>query len=130
MIREGELFHYEQKIKMKKLEILDMVKSKVENQQAVNLDVLGIWLAPFSSNSVLNDHCQLYLSTIFLSYTSIILLSRVQSYDHLLKRKEVFLIFLKICFYKAIYFVYWKLIWFLQFLTNCFHEFNVFTYQK
>eukprot|EP00088_Acartia_fossae_P070372 TRINITY_DN940_c0_g1_i1.p1 TRINITY_DN940_c0_g1~~TRINITY_DN940_c0_g1_i1.p1 ORF type:complete len:268 (+),score=64.71 TRINITY_DN940_c0_g1_i1:203-1006(+) len=42
MIREGELFHYEQKIKMKKLEILDMVKSKVENQQAVNLDVLGI----------------------------------------------------------------------------------------
>jgi len=40
MVREGEIFHYERRIKQKKLEILELLKSKLENQQSVNLDVL------------------------------------------------------------------------------------------
>ena len=42
MVREGEIFHYERRIKQKKLEILEILKSKLENQQSVNLDVLTL----------------------------------------------------------------------------------------
>jgi len=42
MVREGEIFHFERRIKLKKLEILELLKSKLENQQSVNLDVLSI----------------------------------------------------------------------------------------
>jgi len=42
MAHENEIFYYERKIKLKKLEILELVKSKLESQPTVNLDVLSI----------------------------------------------------------------------------------------
>jgi len=42
LAHENEIFYYERKIKLKKLEILELVKTKLESQPTVNLDVLSI----------------------------------------------------------------------------------------